>query len=457
MDELRADVVIVGGGLAGHCAALAAAEAGASALILEKQAQVGGSTVLSGGYFAFAGTDMQAAQGIADSGELLYNDLRAVGEERNDPALVRAYAERQLDTYAWLRGHGVAFGALEHAAGQSVPRSHHARPPRVIETLARRASATGRVRTLTGARALRLSRRAEGDRVAAVRVQHDAAEREVLASHGVVIAAGGFARSEELMETFAPRQARALRMGGAANTGDGLRMAWALGAGLRDMGYVKGTFGAHPQAGGDVNLVLLAVYRGAVAVNRHARRFVDESQSYKLLGDACLAQPDGIAFQIFDRTVMAKSTPGAPIFDFAPPLERGLLLQADDLSALAARLGLDPAVLQTTLAAYNRDVDAGCDSAFGRDGLAHHAGALTRIETPPFYGYPSTSTVLATYCGLSVDPATRVLDVFGAPIPGLYAAGEVVGGFHGVAYMTGSSLGKAAVFGRVAGEQAARG
>jgi len=80
-------------------------------------------------------------------------------------------------------------------------------------------------------------------------------------------------------------------MGGEANTGDGLLMACALGAGLRDMGYVKGTFGAHPRADGDVNLILLAVYRGAIAVNRAGQRYVDESLSYKLLGDACLAQP----------------------------------------------------------------------------------------------------------------------------------------------------------------------
>ena len=78
------------------------------------------------------------------------------------------------------------------------------------------------------------------------------------------------------------------------------------------------------------------------------------------------------------------------------------------------------------------------------------------LERPPFYAYPSTSGLIATYCGLTVDPDTRVLDVFGDPIPGLYAAGGLMGGFHGVSCMTGSSLGKCTIFGRIAGANAAR-
>ena len=81
-------------------------------------------------------------------------------------------------------------------------------------------------------------------------------------------------------------------------------------------------------------------------------------------------------------------------------------------------------------------------------------GKPTPLDTPPYYGFPSTTVVLATYCGVRVDNETRVLDVFGTVIPGLYAAGEVTGGFHGDGYVTGSSLGKSAVFGRIAGRRA---
>ena len=109
------------------------------------------------------------------------------------------------------------------------------------------------------------------------------------------------------------------------------------------------------------------------------------------------------------------------------------------------------------MARYNADAAAGRDSQFGRTGLAAGYGKLHPIAEAPFYGFPSTSAVLATYAGLSVDPRMRVLDVFGAPIEGLFAAGEVIGGLHGAAYMTGSSLGKSAIFGRLAGRGAAGG
>ena len=117
--------------------------------------------------------------------------------------------------------------------------------------------------------------------------------------------------------------------------------------------------------------------------------------------------------------------------------------------------GIDPAGLVDTVAAYNADCSSGKDRSFGRDGLCHHVGALVAIDCPPFYAYPSTTAVLATYCGLAVDACARVIDVYDEPIRGLYAAGEVTGGFHGRAYMTGSSLGKSALFGRIAGRQAA--
>jgi fumarate reductase flavoprotein subunit len=104
---------------------------------------------------------------------------------------------------------------------------------------------------------------------------------------------------------------------------------------------------------------------------------------------------------------------------------------------------------------YNRFVDQGEDEDFGRKHLVHHHGALRRIERAPFYAYPSTAVVFGTYCGLRVDAAMRVIDVFGQPIAGLRAAGEIVGGLHGGAYMTGSALGKAAIFGRIAARTAA--
>ena len=129
---------------------------------------------------------------------------------------------------------------------------------------------------------------------------------------------------------------------------------------------------------------------------------------------------------------------------------------SSDLDELAAKAGLDAAALRATIDRYNAQVDAGADPDFGRRHLVHNHGALRRIETPPFYAHASTAALYGTYCGVAVDPGMRVLDVFGEPIPGLRAAGEMVAGFHGAAYMTGSALGKALIFGRIAGQRATR-
>jgi fumarate reductase flavoprotein subunit len=261
-----------------------------------------------------------------------------------------------------------------------------------------------------------------------------------------------------MLKQFVPHQAQGVRYGGKGNMGDGIKMAWALGAGVRDMVFVKGTFGFHPNSRKEDgrNWTKLAVYRGAIAVNREGKRYVDESKSYKLLGDAVLQQPDSIAFQIFDQNIMDSAADGVPPFDFRSAQRRGLVFEGATLAELAQKIGVDAAQLAVTVERYNGFVAAGVDADFGRDGLSTHYGKLVKIERAPFYAYPSTSGIIATYCGLTVDADTRVLNVFGEPIAGLYAAGELMGGFHGVAYMTGSSLGKCVIFGRIAGRNAAR-
>jgi Succinate dehydrogenase/fumarate reductase, flavoprotein subunit len=445
----RFDVVVAGGGLAGASAAAAAAERGASVLLLEKNPAPGGSTVLSSGLNAYAGTDEQAAAGIADDAELLRRDLLETGGHRNEASLVDAYCREQLATYRWLRGHGVAFGAPLAAAGQSVPRSHPVDTAAMIETLLRVAGSHGaEIRHRCAARRLELS----GGRVTGLRVaDRDGAEHLVEAG-AVVLATGGFSRSPALIERFAPRMAKAIKAGGSGSTGDGLLMACKVGAGLADLPYIKATFGVFPwPSPAEEGHGLLAVYKGAIAVNGHGERFTDESLPYKEIGDACLAQPEGIAFQIFDAPVLDTANPDVPIYDFEPRLRAGQFQRAGTLPELADLLGIPGAALQATVDDYNARIAAGEPDRFGRRTLSGGVGERKPIDTPPFYGYPCTAVLLATYGGITVDAEARVLDVFGDPIPGLYAAGEVTGGFHGAGYVTGTSLGKSAIFGRVAG------
>jgi fumarate reductase flavoprotein subunit len=452
---IEAQFVVVGGGLAGFAAALEAAQRGVEVLLLEKMGEIGGSSAMSGGCLAFAGTDLQQAAGVADSADLLRRDLIEVGQHDNDPALVDAYVAHQLETYEWLRAQGVEFSpSLESSSGQSVPRVHTVDPADMVRTLAARCRSTGRVRVLMSTQASRLLRREDGAPVTGLVAEGPEGPLEIHARDGVLLASGGFCRNAELVNRFAPQYAEAVFVGGEGNVGDGLRMAWKLGADLRDMAYIKGTFGKHPTDTHN-NHSCLAVYKGAIAVNQEGRRFVDESISYKLLGDAVMRQSYHTGYQIFDQPIFEAGDDRVRILDFNRRMQEGLVIQAGTLEALARQIEVPADVLRETVDRYNCAVDAGEDPEFGRTALVHGHGALRRIEQGPFYAYPSTAAVFGTYCGVRVDPAMRVIDVFGEPILGLYAAGEMVGGFHGGAYMTGSALGKAAVFGRIAARSVA--
>lgn len=450
-----ADVIVVGAGLAGYCAALEAADCGASVLLLEKQSEAGGTSRLSGGAIAFAGTDGQRAQRIEDSPQRLLADLRKVSGGTADNTLLETYAARQLDCYRWLQGLGVRFGSVQQASGQSVPRSNRVDAGQMMLTLAERATAHRNISIENSCAAARLVRMNTG-RVSGIVAARQAKPAAFEARRGVILCSGGFSRSETLLRLFAPGLVSAQKAGAEGCTGDGLQIARALGAGLKDMGNINSTFGRHVQATPEEIGLLHPIYKGAIAVNRNGRRFADESRSYKTLGAACLRQPEALAYQIFDREIMAQSLPEAATSNFAGALKAGRVLEAPDLAALAECLGLGKDTLAATVEEYNLDAAAGRDRLFGRTSLANGNGQLRQIVAAPFYAYPCTTAVLGTYCGLAVDGEARVIDVHGEPIPGLYAAGEITGGFHGTDYMTGTALGKAAVFGRIAGQSVAR-
>ncbi|MES2480674.1 MAG: FAD-dependent oxidoreductase [Pseudomonadota bacterium] len=457
----QADVVVLGAGLAGLCAARAAAESGASVMLLEKSAGPGGSTLMSAGSFALAGTDLQAAAGVKDTPDGLEAELHKVAGGKADPALVRLYVEQQADAYEWLKRQGVVFHKVSLSSGTAVPRTHPTDPRQLIEALQARVRETRAIALATGAAATRLLVDGDPRRVVGVEYTHEG-RTAVVRTGGVVIATGGFTRNRDLVQKFAPELAQAPAWGGEGNTGDGLTMAWELGADLVDMGYVTGTFGVainhYPEVDvrkGDELLLRMAMYRGGIAVNLDGKRFADESQSYKVLATRCLAQPKAIAFQVFDQSVMNQSAPVPTVNDLKGALAKGAIRQADTLRELAQQVGLDPQALESTVARYNELVRQGEDVDFGRKTLGGGFGTPVLLETPPWYILPCSAALLSTYCGLRVDTAMRVQDVRHRTIARLYAAGEVVGGFHGAGYMSGSSLGKAVIFGRIAGRSAA--
>ena len=463
VERQSAEVLVVGGGLAGFSAALAAAESGAAVTLIEKTASCGGSTVLSGGGFAFAGTDMQEVAGIRDSIALLRDDLLKVGNNKNDADLVEVFLERQLDTYDWLKRRGVEFGAVALASGMSVPRAHPVNPSRMMEVLRAAISQTGRITIQTECAALRIHPGDSFEASPSVRVDSRGRVFDMPVTRGIVLATGGFSRSEMLLERYTPHLRRALRNGGAENTGDGFLMGLALGADHRDVGYIKGTFGfslngylGQPPECGITSRLFVAMYEGAIIVNLDAKRFVNESVSYKVIGEACLQQRDAVGFQIFDARIMARSNPVPTTSDFRLAEKLGLMVRADTLPELAERLHIDSKELCRTIDRYNRSVADGIDTEFGRTSLGAEYGRPVTIEVPPFYGYPCSTSVLATYCGLAINPSMQLVNPYGEPVSRVFAAGEIVGGFHGEGYSSGSALSKAAIFGRIAGQNAAK-
>jgi len=409
----RVGVLVLGSGLAGCAALLAAAEAGQHALLLEKTGEIGGSTVRSAGLSAYAGTDEQLAQGIADSAELLRKDLLETGKHRNDEALVDLYCAHQLDTYRWLRGHGVRYGEVHAAAGQSVPRSH---PTDTTGLLVRLLKAAGRLgaRLALDTPARRLVR--EHGRVVRVDVATADGPRRILAD-AVVLATGGFSRNADLLTRFAPQMEHALRAGGPGCTGDGLLMAWQLGAGVVDTAFIKGTYGIyaepHPHEDGTG---VLAVYKGAIAVNREGRRFVDESLPYKEIGDAALAQPGVTTWQVFDARVLAAGNDEVPIYDLAGRDRAGMLLRADTVAELEARIGL-PVI-------YNNDANAAALYAhhqhFGQEAMQRSSVAAI-VGTGLGGGVVEKGKVVSGAAGMAGE-----LGHVHIPMHGLIADGQAI-------------------------------
>lgn len=434
------DVIVVGGGLAGLTAVQRLAARGLSVILLEKRERLGGSSAMSGGWFALSGTPLQRRSNVDDSDELFLQDLVKSGAGYADQSLLQRLIERQGDTVALIDAAAAWTSELKISAGMSVPRAHLIRISELLTFLEVEAVSSGAdIVTSRAAEALLW----DGSRVTGVR----SSDGYIAASRGVILTSGGFSRSRDLLDLFVPNQAPAMPYGGLGSTGDGLRMAWALGAGLADVGHISGTYGQHPETSDDEHELLTANYLGAILINAQGDRFTDESDSYKILGSAVLAQPQKMAFQVFDSVVRARSKPGVPLSDMERIEELGHLVQAPTLAKLEANVNIPEGRLQRTVTVYNDSVSGRQRDPFGRTGLVNGVGSLVPVASPPFYAYAAVTAMTSTYGGLKVAPDTSVQRIDGTRIPGLFAAGEVVGGFHGASYMTGTALTKALAFG----------
>jgi len=237
-------------------------------------------------------------------------------------------------------------------------------------------------------------------------------------------------------------------------------MAEALGADTKDMEHIKPSFELHVNGTSAQDIFLLYLL-GGIIVNKRGQRFVNESISYKDIGMLCLDQPGAVGYQIIDQGVYDRAVQERRKSGLESPLgldaaKSRLLVKGSTVEELAQKIGVPPQALRNTIDRYNLFVGSGKDLDFGRCTMAGNYGKPVMIDTPPFYSCETIAHLLATYGGIAVDEDMHVLTASGK-IPGLYAAGELVGGFHGASYHSGTALGKALIFGRIAGRSAALG
>jgi tricarballylate dehydrogenase len=483
-------VIVVGGGNAALCAAIAAATEGARVTLLERapEALRGGNSRFTAGAMrvVYDGvddlkklmpdlTDGEIARtdfGSYSTGEF-YDDLGRVTHYRTDPTLAEVLVEQSFDTLAWMQAQGVRFlplygrqsyevdGKVRFWGGLTV--EAWGGGPGLVDALTDIAQRNG-VIIRYGTRAMGLVR--EAGRVTGVRVETDSGPDQYHAN-AVVLACGGFESSPTWRARYlGPGWDLARVRGTRFNTGDGIQMAMDIGAAAR--GHYSGCHAV----GWDLNAPEygdLAVGDGfqkhsyplGILVNNRGERFLDEgadfrNYTYAKYGAEILAQPQQAAWQIFDAKV-------TPMLRDEYRIREVTKVQADDLETLAHKLeGVDGDRLLATIRAFNKAVDTNVPfdptvkDARGTRGLTvPKTNWANPLDTPPYEAYGVTCGITFTFGGLHVDDRARVIDQTGEPIPGLFAAGELVGGLFYFNYPGGTGLTSGAVFGRLAGRGAA--
>ena len=486
-----ADVVIVGAGNAALCAALAAREAGASVTVLERapEEESGGNSRFTAGSIRFAYSDLEelrevltdlSAEELAttDFGsypeDQFFDDMFRVTDYRCEPDLVECLVTRSKDTLVWLREAGIRFvpiygrqafrvdGRFRFWGGLTVEASGGG--PGLVNGLTAACRQRG-IEIAYGARAVDLD--FDGRDVTGVVVRRRGGRPETVAARAVVLASGGFQANPEWRTRYlGPGWELAKVRGTRFNTGDGIRMALAIGAapygnwsGCHAVAWDRNAPEFGDLAVGDQ--FQKHSYPFGIVVNADGRRFLDEgadfrNYTYAKYGAALLGQPGQFAWQIFDAKVKQ-------LLRDEYSIRQVTRVRADSLEELLDGMqDVDTAACKAEIAAYNAAVRQ--DIAFDpnvRDGRCTEGLAVDKsnwantVDEPPFEAYAVTCGITFTFGGLRIDTEGRVLDTELEPIPGLYAAGELVGGLFFHNYPGGTGLLSGAVFGRISGTSAA--
>ncbi|MBC7778562.1 MAG: FAD-dependent tricarballylate dehydrogenase TcuA [Proteobacteria bacterium] len=489
-DVTEADVVIVGAGNAALCAAMAAHESGATVLVLERapEAEAGGNSFFTAGATRFVFNDIAELREVLDvseeeertvdfgvyTAENFFDDMGRVTQYRCDPDLTETLVGHSRSTLAWMKGKGVKFepmygrqahkvnGRFKFFGGQVC--AFWGGGAGLVESEHRIAKALGiPIRYETAA----VSLVQEAGRVVGL-VAESGGRQSTIRAKAVVLAAGGFESNAEMRARYlGPNWDLAKVRGTRFNMGDGINMA--LRAGAMPCGHWSG---AHA-VGWDMNAPTFGdrvvgdgfqkhSYPFSIMVNADGERFVDEGAdfrnfTYAKYGLVVLQQPGLFSWQVYDAKV-------TPLLRDEYRIKQVTRVEANTLEELAHKLeGVNAKAFLRTVEAFNaavrQDIPFNSVIKDGRctEGLpVPKSNWANTIDTPPFQAYAVTCGITFTFGGIKVSPQAAVQSVAGAPIPGLYAAGEMVGGLFYFNYPSGTGLVSGAVFGRIAGAEAAR-
>ncbi|HHV78375.1 MAG TPA: flavocytochrome c [Firmicutes bacterium] len=435
------DVVVVGAGLAGLSGAIAAAENGAKVALLERMPYVGGNSILSTGALYVGATSIQAAAGIKDSPDDFYKEAMAKSKDRRDPVQTRLVADLGGETVDWLIAQGVKFSdKVTPVMGSPTPRAHQALPNAagLISALKDSAEKKG-VKIFMETRATKLIMSADG-KVAGLEATDKSGKSIKFETPAVILATGGFGANPELLKKYIPDMANAIYAGHPGTTGDGLLMALEVGADTVDINEPWWT----PTI--EVNkkqlITSLVLSKGAILVNSKGQRFTDETASYAETAAAVLKTGEPFVYEVFDANV------SEAVYKVPEYKEKGMVVEANTIEELAQKMGVDAKALKATINEYNKAVATQKDK-FGRKIFGK------KLERAPFAFIKVKPGTIMTPGGLRIDGETRVIKKDKSPISGLYAAGEVTGGYRAFGYIGGDSLAHCAVTGMVAGQKAA--
>ena len=468
MWDKETDVLIVGYGIAGACAAIEASEAGADVLVLERASGGGGASALSSGIFYLGGgTPVQKAFGHDDSAENMYRFLLA-STEAADPQAIRAFADNSAAHFDWLESLGVPFERSEFKGkavflntteclfstgneklwpypliANPVPRGHK------VAGIGENAGAEA-MKAILG-RCEEMGVKAEYDcqvtaliqdeqgRITGVQCKQGGRELAIKANRGVVVATGGFNMNESMVRKNIPLISdTAAPLGMTYNDGSGIVMGAAVGAQCSAMDGVIATASIYPPG---------QLIKG-ILVNRNGQRFVAEDSYHGRTASMIMEQPDQTAYLIVDAEIFA--------YPEITSAQHRLIDGWDTVVEMEQGLELPAGSLQQTLQDYNQHAAKGEDPVFRKA-----ENWLQPLDKGPYAAFDISFNksiyLYMTLGGLTTNASSQVISEQGYPISGLYAAGACATHIpqSGKTYASGMSLGPGSFFGRIAGRQAA--